>query len=251
MRDADGLDGIAERLARHTASDHGLDDRSPLVSYEDHTPGRGQYSDRRWYERYIAGTKGLTTEESESYIDDIAASRAAQADQRERAIPWLAEQARTSSIRLMCHDPADIDEIDEAVASNVAISEFTTTVVAARASRERGLPIVCGAPNAVRGQSHSGNVSARELIALGLCDALASDYMPSTLFGAVGALVDAGVCDLPTAVGLVTSGPAATAGLSDRGRLEPGRRGDVALVKFSGAIPSIRLVVSQSAATHN
>jgi alpha-D-ribose 1-methylphosphonate 5-triphosphate diphosphatase len=249
VRDSDGLDGLAEQLAHQPSGDQDLHDRSPLVSYEDHTPGRGQYSDRRWYERYIAGTKGLTARESESYIDDIAADREARSDQRDCAVLWLAKRARTSSVRLMCHDPADSDEIDEAVASSVAISEFPTTVIAARASREHSLPIVCGAPNAVRGQSHSGNVSARELIALGLCDALASDYMPSTLFGAVGVLVDGGVCDLPTAVGLVTSGPAATAGLGDRGRLEPGRRGDVTIVKYSGAIPSIRLVVSQCAAT--
>ncbi len=247
VRDADGLGGLAQRLDRHTGQAHGLDSCSPLVSYEDHTPGRGQYTDRRTYERYIAGTKGLSAEEAESFIDDVAAVRASQADQRERAVPWLAEQARASWIRLMCHDPANVDDVDEAVASSVAISEFPTTVAAARASREHSLPIVAGAPNAVRGQSHSGNVSVRELIELGLCDVLASDYMPSTLFGAVGVLVDAGVCDLPTAVGLVTSGPATTAGLSDRGRLEAGKRGDVALVTFSAAIPSVRLVVSQSA----
>lgn len=253
VRDADGLAGLQDRLAdliRGSAGDldrsHGLHAESPLVSYEDHTPGRGQYADRRWYERYVADVKGLSDEDSESYIDDILEAREAQLGQRDRAVPWLAEQALASKIRLMCHDPAEVDEIDEALESGVTISEFPTTVVAARASREHGLPIVCGGPNALRGESHSGNVSARELVGLGLCDVLASDYLPSTLFGAVAALVDRGICDLPTAVGLVTSGPAATVGLTDRGRLEAGYRGDIAVVEFHGSIPTVRLVVSQA-----
>jgi alpha-D-ribose 1-methylphosphonate 5-triphosphate diphosphatase len=148
----------------------------------------------------------------------------------------------------MCHDPTTPDDIEEAVALGVSIAEFPTTVDAARLARERGLRIVCGAPNALRGESHSGNVSARELVARGLCDTLASDYLPSTLLGAVAGLVHSGVCDLPAAVALVTAGPADTAGLVDRGRLEPGRCGDLMVFDLDGALPTVRLVASQAPA---
>jgi alpha-D-ribose 1-methylphosphonate 5-triphosphate diphosphatase len=142
--------------------------------------------------------------------------------------------------------PGHADDIEEAMTLGVSIAEFPTTVAAAALARERGLRIVCGAPNALRGESHSGNVSARELIALGLCDSLASDYLPSTLLGAVAGLVHSGVCGLPSAMALVTAGPATTVGLDDRGRLEPGQRGDLIVFDLHGALPTVRLVASQA-----
>ncbi|MFI6426836.1 amidohydrolase family protein [Promicromonospora sp. NPDC050880] len=120
-----------------------------------------------------------------------------------------------------------------------AAAEFPTTVVAARAAREHGLAVVAGAPNAVRGSSHTANVSARELVALGLVDALASDYVPATMMAAVALLVDERLADLPRAVGLVTSGPARVAGLTDRGSLTVGARADVVLVRWSGRWPAV------------
>ena len=111
---------------------------------------------------------------------------------------------------------------------------------------ERGMRTVCGAPNALRGTSHSGNVSARELISGGLCDGLASDYLPSTLLGTVAALVRAGLCPLEEAIALVTSGPADTVGLNDRGRIEVGRRADLALVDFGSVMPTVLTVIAQA-----
>jgi alpha-D-ribose 1-methylphosphonate 5-triphosphate diphosphatase len=147
------------------------------------------------------------------------------------------------TIMLMAHDPATDDDVAEAVSWGSHIAEFPTTVRAAELAHAAGLRTVCGAPNVLRGQSHSGNVSATDLIRAGLCDGLASDYLPTTLLGAVAALVDRGVCDLPTAVAQVTSGPADTVGLHDRGRLALGQRGDLVLVTFDGALPTVRAVL--------
>src|SRR6202034_3410921 len=97
-------------------------------------------------------------------------------------------------------------------------------------ARELGFPVVMGAPNVMRGESHSGNVSAATLVELGLVAALASDYLPSGLLAAAFTLARAGLATLPTAIGLVTSGAAASAGLSDRGRLAAGLRAGLALV---------------------
>ena len=248
VRDADGF--VALRAS--------IDDRGPepmisgglpLVSYEDHTPGQGQYADRRWMERYIAGTRSMEPAQATQYIDAMIAERDARRVHRDAAMPWLAERARAGSIRLMCHDPASPDDIGEAVDVGASIAEFPTTVEAAREARAQGLRIVCGAPNALRGESHSGNVSARELISLGLCDSLASDYLPSTLLGAVGRLVTDRVATLPEAIALVTTGSADTVGLADRGRFEPGSRGDLVVFDLDAGLPTIRLVVTQSAPT--
>jgi alpha-D-ribose 1-methylphosphonate 5-triphosphate diphosphatase len=119
------------------------------------------------------------------------------------------------------------------------VAEFPLSVEAAAEARRRGMPVVMGAPNVLRGGSHSGNVAAAELVAQGLCDVLASDYLPSTLLAAVFTLVADGISTLPAAMRLVTSGPADLAGLDDRGRLEPGCRADLALVALDGRWPRV------------
>jgi alpha-D-ribose 1-methylphosphonate 5-triphosphate diphosphatase len=238
-RDAPGFDGLVARLAERL----GTFEVPPLVSFEDHTPGIGQYTDRTAFERYIAGTRNVSEDEARRRVDDLVAERDALLVNRDRALPWLTHQVAQGYLMLMAHDPATDHDVAEAVAWGSRIAEFPTTVRAAELATEAGLRTVCGAPNVLRGRSHSGNVSASELIALGLCDGLASDYLPTTLLGAVAALVDRGVCDLPQAVAQVTSGPADTVGLFDRGRLVPGQRGDLVLVTFDGSLPTVRAVL--------
>lgn len=233
-----GLDALRHRLFGRRP-----DGTVPLVSFEDHTPGQGQFSDRTAFEQFVAGRQGLSDSEAQTYVDELIVERAALAANRDRALPWLTAEASNDTIRLMAHDPASADEIADARSWNATVAEFPTTVDAAEAARHSGLRTVCGAPNVLRGGSHSGNVSATELIDRGLCDGLSSDYFPAALLGAVGVLVDRGICSLPRAVALVTSGPADTVGLRDRGRIELGQRGDLVLVSYAGAWPTVRAVL--------
>ncbi|MFC3614010.1 alpha-D-ribose 1-methylphosphonate 5-triphosphate diphosphatase [Lutimaribacter marinistellae] len=110
------------------------------------------------------------------------------------------------------------------------ISEFPETIEAAEAARSGGDFIVMGAPNLVRGGSHKGNVSALDLVAMGLCDALASDYHYPSPRRAALMLAQTGVLDFEAAWGLVSSGPAGALGLSDRGTLSPGLRADIVVL---------------------
>lgn len=246
VRDADGLEALLDHLDRDTRPEviAGL----PLVSYEDHTPGQGQYRDRTWFERWIIGTKHVSEDEARRQVDAIIAERDALLAIRERAVVELGGRARSGAIRLMVHDPVEAADIAEAAAAGMTIAEFPTTLAAAQAARDSGMRTVAGAPNALRGTSHSGNVSARQLISTGLCDGLASDYLPSTLLGAAAAMVDDGTCDLPTAVRLVTRGPALTVGLHDRGEIARGLRGDLVLVDVDGRLPTVRATISQASA---
>lgn len=210
-----------------------------LVSFEDHTPGQGQYIDPEQFVRAIDPStlpEGITPE---MHVERLAAEAESLLSTRHENLERLAPRARAGEIRLLAHDPDGPEAVAIAHDAGAAVAEFPVNIEAARAAREREMPIVMGAPNALRGGSHNGNTSARELVAAGLCDVLASDYLPPALLGAVFEMTAAGVCDLPTGIGLVTSGPADLAGLDDRGRLEVGRRADLALVDDRGRWPTV------------
>lgn len=144
-----------------------------------------------------------------------------------QALAQFAQQLRTAGCLLGSHDDATAAERTAAQAMGADISEFPETLEAAQTARATGGLIILGAPNVMRGGSHAGNVSATELIAKGLCDALASDYHYPALRQSVGKLVDAGACDFEQAWALLSSGPARVLGLADRGALAPGLRADL------------------------
>lgn len=205
----------------------------PLVSYEDHSPGQGQYASIDVMRRELVDTDGLSEAQADARLAWLQDEARAKADVREANLDWLHGLARAGAVRLLGHDPDTADAVDALHAGGGSVAEFPTTIDAARRARRLGMPVVAGGPNAVRGESHSGNVSAAALVAEGLVDALASDYMPSTLLGGVHALVRDGVVDLPRGIGLVTSGPARVAGLGDRGTIRVGARADFALIDDS------------------
>ncbi|MCK9794267.1 alpha-D-ribose 1-methylphosphonate 5-triphosphate diphosphatase [Isoptericola sp. 4D.3] len=214
-------------------------DVAPLVSHEDHTPGIGQYADPATMARFLVEREGMSPPDAQAHVAAWRDEREGCADVAAAALDRLGAWARAGRVRLAGHDPESRADVEALVARGGAVAEFPTTLEAARAARELRLHVVAGGPNAVRGSSHAANVSARELVAHGLVDALASDYVPSSLLTAVEVLVGEGLTDLPGAVALVTSGPALAAGLPDRGVLAPGARADVVLVRRAGRWPTV------------
>jgi len=223
---------------------HGRDGPLPLVSFEDHTPGQGQYRDVSRFVEALSDEylpAGVSREErTRQLLEEAAASR----DLVERNRAGVGKLARSGAVTALAHDVEDAAGIEAAYTWGARIAEFPLTVDAARRARELEMPVVCGAPNALRGGSHSGNVSAGELVAAGLCTVLASDYLPTSLLASVWLLARSGVTSLATAVGLVTSGPAAALGLHDRGRIAPGRRADLLLVDDDQPWPLVRAVTT-------
>ena len=149
--------------------------------------------------------------------------------------------AHAGGAALASHDDATLAQVAEAAADRVAIAEFPTTVEAAAASHAAGIKVLMGAPNIVRGGSHSGNVAAVELARAGVLDILSSDYVPASLLLAAFELPEraAGV-DLASAIRMVTKNPAEATGLSDRGEIVAGRRADLARVAADGHVPVVR-----------
>jgi alpha-D-ribose 1-methylphosphonate 5-triphosphate diphosphatase len=218
-----------------------------LVSFEDHTPGQGQY-------RSLDAYKAAIPQEHRDQIADLdaeVARRMAEAEARlpirEANLARVRELAAANRARVLAHDLVDPGEVAEAQRWGASVAEFPVTLAAARAARDRGMPVVLGAPNVLLGGSHAGNAAAEELVAAGCCTCLASDYAPPTLLAAAFDLANRKVLDFPAAVRLVTAGPAETAGLGDRGRLDPGCVADLVLVAPDGRWPQVVDVIAAPA----
>lgn len=141
----------------------------------------------------------------------------------------IAALCKEQGIPVASHDDATEAHVDESHAVGSVIAEFPTTLDAAKASRQRAMKILMGAPNIVRGGSHSGNVAAAELAAHGLLDILSSDYYPASQLDATFSIAFAedNPYDLPAAVALVTRNPAQSIGLQDRGVVAEGKSADL------------------------
>jgi alpha-D-ribose 1-methylphosphonate 5-triphosphate diphosphatase len=161
----------------------------------------------------------------------VAAATALQARYAEPHRAYFVDYCRAQGIALASHDDTTPEHVAQAHADGASMSEFPTTLAAARAARERGLAIVMGGPNVVRGGSHSGNVAAAELAREGLLDILSSDYVPGSLLSAALRLVDEGITDWPRAVATISREPARATGLADRGEIAPGLRADLIRVR--------------------
>lgn len=211
-----------------------------LASVMDHTPGQRQFRSLEDYKRFYAKQMGRSDAELQAYLEARQAEHERYAAANRSAI---VSRARQLGLALASHDDATIAHVEEAAQDGVAIAEFPTTLEAAAAAHDAGLAILMGAPNVVRGRSHSGNISASDLVAAGLLDILSSDYVPFALLQAVFALpqrID-GV-SLPDAVAMVTRNPAQAAGLSDRGEIAPGKRADLVRVGSQTPLPVVRSV---------
>lgn len=209
-----------------------------LASLMDHTPGQRQWRDTALLKRFMV-KEGLAPADADALIEKRMAdgARAAQAN-------WSGAVAlfRGRGIRLASHDDTTEADVAQASAAGCSISEFPTSLEAARAARAAGLATVGGAPNVVRGGSHAGGVSVAELAAEGVLDALSSDYVPASLLQAVWKLTREPGLSWSEAFALATSRPAAMLGLSDRGRIAPGLRADLLRLKFVDDTPVVRSV---------
>ncbi len=143
---------------------------------------------------------------------------------------------------LASHDDTTLEHVAESVADGARIAEFPTTCEAAAASHAAAIAVMMGAPNLVRGGSHSGNVAAEDLARDGTLDILSSDYIPASLILAAFELARRvpGI-ELPQAIATVTLNPARAVGLDDRGAIAAGKRADLVRVHMSG-IPVVRTV---------
>lgn len=222
-------------------AEFGPDDRVGILSLMDHTPGQRQFRDLAALKTYLSKKRGF---DDADFAEHVANLKALQNLYGEKHQAGAIAEARRLGAVLASHDDTTAGQVAESGMHGVAFAEFPTTREAAAACRAQGMAVMMGAPNIIRNRSHSGNVAAIELAEAGLLDIVSSDYVPSALL--LSAFRLAGLWqDMPRAIACVTCNPARAAGLTDRGDLATGQRGDVLRVGLARSTPLVRAVWSR------
>ena len=214
-----------------------------LLSLMDHTPGQRQFAKLEKFREYYMGKHGMSEAEVDDFIRDRIAAQKAYAIKSRTELVKLGSK---HSLAMASHDDATVEHVQQAVEEGVTISEFPTTLDAAKEAHANSLQVLMGAPNLVLGGSHSGNVSAMELAKLDLVDLISSDYVPHSLLLSIFIMAAATEKPVYEAMRPVTMNPAKAIGLeSDRGTLEVGKRADILTVHLENNIPRLTRVISQ------
>lgn len=230
----------SETLPQELA-EFGAEDRVGLVSLMDHTPGQRQFRDVTKLRQYVMSKRGMTEEEWQAHMSGLKALRAAHGDAHEAQ---AVADARKFGAVLASHDDTTAEHVAVSARHGVRLAEFPTTVEAAQACRDHGIAVMMGAPNLIRGGSHSGNVAASDLAARDLLDIVSSDYVPAALLLAAVKLGETWG-DMARGLACVTRAPAEAVGLADRGVLDVGKRADLLRFRVAGHVPLIRGVWSR------
>jgi alpha-D-ribose 1-methylphosphonate 5-triphosphate diphosphatase len=221
-----------------------------LVSVMDHSPGQRQFALESKYREYYMGKYHLSSEQMDAFIVEQVANSKTYSDRYRRAIVDI---CLARGLSVASHDDATLAHVEESAGYGMSIAEFPTTLEAAQGCRRLGMSVLMGAPNIVRGGSHSGNIAAATLAEEGLLDILSSDYYPASLLQAaftLGAQLDAADdstgAGLARAVTTVSLAPARSAGLHDRGEVRVGLRADLIHARAIGTLPVIQQVWRQA-----
>jgi alpha-D-ribose 1-methylphosphonate 5-triphosphate diphosphatase len=225
-------DGLLAELEPHVN-----DPLVQLISLMDHTPGVRQYRNPKLLQDYYVTSGELSEAEAEREIGERMAYGP---KNLQKNWPAVLAMFKPRGTPVATHDDTTEDDIALAIQSGAVISEFPTTGEAAAAAKAAGLGTVAGAPNVVRGGSHSNNVAVADLARAGTLDGLSSDYVPASLLQAVLTLQRDHAIALPEGIAMVTWKIADMVGLADRGRLRPGQRADLVRFRDAGGTPVVR-----------
>lgn len=227
---------LAEEMAEFDEAD-----RVGIVSLMDHTPGQRQFRDLSKLEEYYRGKYGMSEDD---FIAHVANLRKLSAENGARHEALAVSEARRYGAVLASHDDTTAEQVAVSAAHGVAMAEFPTTQEAAEASHARGIAVIMGAPNLIRGGSHSGNVAAADLAEAGVLDILSSDYVPSSLILGAVKLGQAWE-DMAAGIATVTRNPARAVGLTDRGEIAVGKRADLVQFALRSGAPAMHAAWSR------
>lgn len=229
---------VSDKAVVEMFDEHADNKNVQLISIMDHTPGQRQWRDMDKY-RQFNRDKGWTDEEFDLEIKERVESQAIYA---EKHLQEILDRWKDSGYPVASHDDTTIEHVEEGLRNGVTISEFPCTLAAAKKAQEFDMAIIMGAPNIVRGQSHSGNVSAMDLAKSDCLDGLSSDYVPASLLHAAFLMHEKAPMKLPDAIAKVSLNLAKMLDLDDRGEIATGKRGDVIRVKKIYGLPVVRQV---------
>lgn len=215
--------GIQERLFEHNPNYALMDLQDDALFEQRH--------------RKHAERSGLDYDEFKSLVHKVWDRRA----EVPHTIKTMADKARAKGVAMLSHDDTQAETRQFYRGLGATVSEFPMTMGPTRDARDAGDTIIFGSPNAVRGGSHIGSLSAADMVEDGYCDVLASDYYYPAMLAAVHRLDQEKRADRLRLWSLVSSGPANAMKLHDRGEIAIGKRADLVLVDWPvNATPAIR-----------
>lgn len=221
-----------------------------LVSLCDHTPGQGQYRDLELQAINLSKSKGISPEAAAEQLQQRIRDRQATAGDMTATLRAITQYCALHGVPVASHDDDTVEKVELMQSLGANISEFPVTLEAAQEAHQRGMLNAMGAPNALRGQSYSGNLSAREAHAAGVLDLLAADYHPTAMLPAVLVLAKTDPLGLAGATRLATLNPARALGLEDRGEIRVGLRADLAIASDAG-MGRVHATMSRGRAVHS
>jgi alpha-D-ribose 1-methylphosphonate 5-triphosphate diphosphatase len=223
------------------------DGRVDLLAFNDHMDATIGDLARPNKRRRMVERTGLASDAFDALVERVSS----RADAVPASIARLAKAANAAGIRMLSHDDGTPAMRQTFRAQGISIAEFPVNEETAREAADGGDDIVFGAPNVVRGGSHTGWTRTSDMIAKGLCSVLASDYYYPAQLLAAFRLVHDGVLALPKAWDLISAAPSRAAGLDDRGTLAAGQRADIILVDDSKPLrPRLAAVISAGRLVH-
>lgn len=197
------------------------------VVFNNHLPDAvDDLTDKSGNLEYYAREAGRTVQKHKKIIEKMVEA----SFEVDTSLQSLSAELSKRGVRIGSHDDETAAMRKYFADIGAHISEFPTSLEAAKEARELGNPVIMGAPNVMRGGSQSGNVNAQELIEAGLCDALVSDYYYPAQQAAAWKLFDNEILSFEEAWALISSNPARILGLSDRGDLSIGQRADFVIM---------------------
>jgi len=209
------------------------------LSIMDHTPGQGQFKEERAYREYLEKTYKMDSESVSTLLKEKLSFR----EKAMEEIDQFLRNCKEGGITLISHDDDSEEKVRWVYESGITVSEFPTSIEAAKTAKELGMNVCVGSPNVVRGASQYGNLSAKELIKLGYANILCSDYKPSTLIQAIFKLSTEGILPLHEAVKLSTLNPAKAVGLDQKGSIEEGKDADLILVNWDDGFARVAMTI--------
>lgn len=205
-----------------------------LVSLCDHTPGQGQYRNLDLQAASLSKNKGISLEAAAEQLQQRIRDRKETAGDMTATLRAITQYCALHGVPVASHDDDTVEKVELMDQLGANISEFPVTLEAAQEAHKRGMLNAMGAPNALRGQSYSGNLSARQAHEAGVLDLLAADYHPSAMLPASLVLAKTDPNGLAGAARLVSLNPARALGLEDRGEIRVGLRADLLVASDTG-----------------
>ena len=219
-------------VLRHLLQRHG----AHLFSIMDHTPGQGQFTERKHFISYYGQAEHLSGDQAAKLAEARMATRHEVGDEHIRE---LTDLCRRQGIPMASHDDDTVQKIAWVHGMGIGLSEFPVRLAAAREARRLGMEVLMGAPNILRGGSLTGNLGGQDAIREGACTVIGSDYAPMSMLHAVFQVYRAGILPLHEAIRLVTANPAHAVGLHESGSLREGAVADLVLIDPRAVVPRI------------